>query len=162
MSLFHICGHVCVSTYVLPSHFQHNGSLCFFHRWLYPRTTSSLPYFFLLPLCWNWTRPHFQYYHWLMAVPYIMYICAFTQCRVTSQIDILARILWINLQACVLCFSMRSTCYYCQPGPSRKNSIYWCALSSWCIISSRFSPFLSHFGYLGIKYSVWCHILGLP
>ena len=43
-----------------------------------------------------------------------------------------------------------------------KNTIYHCSLSYRCTISSHSSPVLSHFGYPGIKCSVWCHILGIP
>ena len=43
-----------------------------------------------------------------------------------------------------------------------KDTVYWCALSSWCMIYSHSLQFLLHFGHIGIIFSVWWRICGFP
>ena len=95
MSLFNIGGCEYIRTYVIPSHFRHNDSRVF-HWWLYPRTTFSFPYLFLLPLCWNWPCPHFQHTPWFREFLSVMYPCASNPLlnHWTSRIDILSKISW--------------------------------------------------------------------
>ena len=116
-------------------------------RVLSPMTISaydfSFSYLFLLPLWCTQPSPHLQHTPLLREVPSIVYLCASTQwlCHGTSQIDILAKLSWRNIQSCVLFYSMRSECYYCQPGISQKIpyiDVPW-------VNSARFIPILLHF-----------------
>ena len=136
----------------------------FFPWWLYSCTTFSFPHIFIFPFCCTWPCLHFQHDPCLMSFPYLRYLCDSTPWlrHENSLIGILAKLSWINPQACVLCCSMLLTIHYAQPGASQKIPYINLPLSSRCTISSYSSPFLYQFGYLGIKCSFWCHILGIP
>ena len=120
MSLFHIGCPDYARTYIVPSQLRHNGSPCFS-----PKTISAynffFPIFFSHAFILTQPRPYFLNTP-SRAVPSVTYPCVSAPWlrQNNSQIDILARISWLNLQSYVLFFSMWSTCCHCQPDPSCK------------------------------------------
>ena len=141
------------------------------HGWLFFRMTFSFPYFLpfslhwvIILLCLIWPWPNFQQFPLLRVVPYVEYLCVSIpwSLRKISQTGPLVGILWINLQACALCFSMIFTCCCFEPGPSQWNNLYRCAYMYHFMTSSCYFPFLFHSGCIVIRCSVKCHIRAIP
>ena len=163
MSLFHIIGPGYVCTYVGPSLFRHImvPSVLSTDDFIRVRLFLSCNFFFL-PLCWTQHRPHFQYAPWAEGGPKCNVSMCFHPMIKSwnfSWIDIPARILWRNTQACILCCSMRiDMLLLSTPGPSRKKpyiGVPW-------VSRARFLRILFHFGYHGIKFLFEVISLGRP
>ena len=148
---FYICG---------KSYFLYRlHAVSYYRVWLCLRMIFSFPYFYPLYLRWTWSlilwdirHPHFQHTHLLREVPSVGYICFYIPWLLhgTSQIVLLVKLWWRNIQACALCCSMQLIYFWCQPGPSQINNVYLHAYSSLYTIYYHSYPFLSHSGCLGI------------
>ena len=156
---------VVTATFLLKSYLPISNTTVtrFCHRWLYPRTNLTLPYLFFEFMS-DSTSSAFPTRSLVKDSP----ICNVSICfqpMITSHNfknrDTRKAFLKKSARICsvlqyeidMLLLSTRS---------STKNIVYWCALIYRYTISSHCYPFLFHFLNLGIIYSVWFHILGIP